>query len=387
MRTVCAELYSSILHLTCMCAEERLSFVRGSSGVSVKIGRVCSGLLLVSAACLSYAQSTSTPMKPCPKIAVGADVSFLRQAEEQGSIFRDGGAAEPGLQILQHHGYTWLRLRLFNHPATLPNNLEYTLAEAKAAKQMGFRFLLDLHYSDDWADPGHQITPLAWKNLKHRELVDAVYTYTRDTIAAFRKGGALPDIVQVGNEVTAGILWPDGKLPDNWSNFIDLLKAGVRGVNDGAGDGPKPKIMIHIDKGGDIAATQWFFSHLIEENVPFDVIGQSYYPWWQGSLSDLKDNLAFMAHTYRKPIVIVETAYSWKPDNYTKKKGPFPETPEGQRDFLRAVADAVAATPDGLGRGVFWWEPAVRGPLERRGLFDDQGEALPAMDVFDGCAR
>jgi arabinogalactan endo-1,4-beta-galactosidase len=145
--------------------------------------------------------------------------------------------------------------------------------------------------------------------------------------------------------------------------------------------------MIHIDKGGDIAATQWFFSHLIDANVPFDVIGQSYYPWWQGSQNDLKDNLAFMARTYRKPIVVVETAYSWKPDNYIRKKGPFPETPAGQRDFLQAVANAVAATPDNLGRGVFWWEPAVRGPLARRGLFNDEGEALPAMDVFDACVQ
>ena len=354
--------------------------------MSVKRMKICGGLLLV-AACCSSAQSIPAPSGSCPKIAVGADISFLRQAEEQGTVFRDKGVAMPALEILRRHGYNWVRLRIFNNPTTLPNDFEYTLAEAKAAKQMGFGFLLDFHYSDDWADPGHQITPLAWKNLKHHQLVDAVYTYTRDTIAKFREAGALPDIVQVGNEVTAGILWPDGKLPNNWSNFIDLLKAGIRGVDDGAGNGRKPKIMIHIDKGGNIAATQWFFSHLIDENVPFDVIGQSYYPWWEGSLADLKDNLAFMAHTYHKPIVVVETAYSWKPDNYIKKKGPYPETPEGQRDFLRDVADAVAATPDGLGRGVFWWEPAVRGPLARRGLFNDQGESLPAMDVFDACAR
>jgi arabinogalactan endo-1,4-beta-galactosidase len=351
------------------------------------MSRVIAGVLLSAMACCVSAQTAPAPSSSCPRIAVGADVSFLPQAEAQGSVFRDNGEAMSGLEILRRHGYTWIRLRLFNNPTTLPNNLQYTLAEAKAAKRMGFRFLLDLHYSDDWADPGHQITPVAWKGLKHRQLVDAVYVYTRDTIAAFREAGVLPDIVQVGNEVTAGILWPDGKLPDHWSNFIDLLKAGIRGAHDGAGDEHKPRIMIHIDKGGNIATTQWFFSHLVEENVPFDVIGQSYYPWWQGSLSDLEDNLAFMARTYRKPIVVVETAYSWKPDNYTKKKGPFPETPEGQRDFLRAVADAVAATPDGLGRGVFWWEPAVRGPLAIRGLFNDQGEALPAMDVFDGCAR
>jgi arabinogalactan endo-1,4-beta-galactosidase len=124
--------------------------------------------------------------------------------------------------------------------------------------------------------------------------------------------------------------------------------------------------------------------------VPFDVIGQSYYPWWQGSLADLKANLAFMARQYGKPIIVVETAFNWHPsDDKDEKKSRvlFPQTPEGQRDFLKAVAEAVAATPGGLGRGVFWWEPAVRGPLVRRGLFDDDGNSLPALNVFDACMK
>jgi arabinogalactan endo-1,4-beta-galactosidase len=333
-----------------------------------------------------------TPASPpgtsaCPRIAIGADVSFLPQAEAQGAVFKDHGVAAPGLQILRKHGYGWVRLRIMNDPQTLPNNLSYTIAEAKQARALGFGLLLDFHYSNDWADPSHQITPVAWQKLKHKQLVDAVYTYTRDTIAAFKAAGVLPDMVQVGNEITSGMLWPDGKLPDNWDNFTDLLKAGIRGVNDGAGDGKKPKIMLHIDQGGNSETTQWFFSHVLAAHVPFDVIGQSYYPWWQGSLADLKANLAFMASNYRKPIIVVETAYSWKPDNYRKKPGPYPETPQGQADFLAAVAQTVAATPNGLGRGVFWWEPAVNNDLVRRALFDDKGEALPAIHAFDGCMR
>lgn len=323
----------------------------------------------------------------CPRIAIGADVSYLTQAEAQGAVFKDDGVVAPGLLILRKHGYGWVRLRIMNDPKTLPNDLAYTIAEAKRAKALGFGLLLDFHYSDDWADPSHQITPVAWQKLKHRQLVDAVYGYTKNTIAAFKAAGVLPDMVQVGNEITSGMLWPDGKLPDNWDNFTDLLKAGVKGVDDGAGDGRKPKIMLHIDQGGNAETTKWWFDHVIAAKVPFDVIGQSYYPWWQGSLSDLKANLAFMAATYRKPIVVVETAYSWKPDNYTKKKGPYPETPEGQRDFLTAVAKTVAETPGGLGRGVFWWEPAVNNDLVRRGLFDENGEALPAIHDFDACMK
>jgi arabinogalactan endo-1,4-beta-galactosidase len=346
---------------------------------------IFTGAVLWALSLYSRAQQPDT--LPCPRLALGADVSFLPQAETQGTVFRDKSVAGSGLQILRSHGYGWVRLRLFNVPATLPNDLAYTLAEAKQAKALGFGLLLDFHYSDDWADPGHQITPVAWQKLNHRQLTEAVFTYTRDTIAKFREAGVLPDMVQIGNEATSGILWPDGKLPDNWGNFADLISAGIRGVSDGSGAERKPKIMIHIDKGGDIDATRWFFSNLAAAHVNFDVIGQSYYPWWEGSLNDLRANLNFMAKEYRKPIIVAETAYSWHPDNYTKKPGPFPETPEGQRAFLEALAKVVAATPDGLGRGIFWWEPAVRGPLSRRGLFDDHGDSLPALDVFDGCMR
>jgi arabinogalactan endo-1,4-beta-galactosidase len=341
---------------------------------------------LPAAGCMAAgAQSSATPGGSCPRIAIGADVSFLGQAEAQGTVFKDGGVAMPGLQILRRHGYGWVRLRIMNDPKTLPNTLPYTIAEAKQAKALGYGLLLDFHYSDDWADPSHELTPVAWQKLKHKQLVEAVSTFTRQTIAAFREAGVLPDMVQVGNEITSGMLWPDGKLPDNWDNFTDLLKAAIQGVSDGAGSGRKPKIMLHIDQGGNSETTQWWFSHVLAAHVPFDVIGQSYYPWWQGSLSDLKSNLAFMAATYKKPIIVVETAYSWKPDNYVKKPGPYPETPEGQREFLEALAKVVAATPDGLGRGVFWWEPAVNNDLVRRGLFDDKGDALPAIHVFDAC--
>jgi arabinogalactan endo-1,4-beta-galactosidase len=324
----------------------------------------------------------------CPPLAVGADVSFLPQAESEGAIFKDHGMPRPALEILRDHGYGWVRLRLFNHPTTLPNDMAYTLAEAKKAKALGFGIVLDLHYADDWADPQHQPTPLAWQKLRHPQLMEAVLNFTRDTLAQFRQQGVLPNIVQIGNEVTSGMMWPDGKLPDNWTNFDDLLLAAARGVSEGSKPDRHPAIMIHIDQGGNEETTKWFFSHVIAAGVPFDVIGQSYYPWWQGSIGDLKANLAFMANEYHKPIVVIETAYAWEPQNYIKKRSPFPETPEGQRAFLQALAEAVAATPYGLGKGLFWWEPAVsaqHSDLIPRGLFDSNGNALPALNVFNAC--
>jgi arabinogalactan endo-1,4-beta-galactosidase len=325
--------------------------------------------------------------------AIGADLSFLKQAEERGVKFRDGGVEKPGLQIFREHGYNWIRLRLFHTPSTqarpLPNDLAYTIALAQDAKARGFRFLLNYHYSDTWADPAKQFLPKAWEGKSHAELVAAVHDYTRDTIAAFRTAGVMPDMVQIGNEVTPGMLWPDGRLPENWDNFADLLKAGIAGVDAGRGDAPRPRIMLHIEKGGDRERTRWFFDNVLKRGVQFDVIGQSYYPWWHGTLLDLRDTLHFMAETYRKEIILVEVAYNWRPTEYLADPPPFPETPEGQRDFLAAVHELVLATPHGLGKGVFWWEPAVP-PATRiasRGMFDAGGNALPVMTVFDRWTR
>lgn len=314
-------------------------------------------------------------------------MSFLAAAEQHGAVFRENGTARPGLQILKDHGYNWIRLRVFHAPTDLPNTLDYTIALAKQAKQLGFKFLLDYHYADGWADPGKQPIPKAWQGMSHKQLVDAVFAYTRDTIAAFRDAGVLPDMVQIGNEITNGMLWPDGHLPENWDNFAQLIYAGVNGVDAGRGNGVRPKIMIHIDRGGDWKGTKAFLDRLNSYEIPYDVIGQSYYPWWHGSLNDLRHNLEFMAREYRKPIMVVETAYNWKPGNYLNRPAPFAESPEGQREFLDELNRVVMQTPDGLGAGVFWWEPAVEGPLRVRGYFDDQGNALPVITVFDRLAH
>jgi len=228
---------------------------------------------------------------------------------------------------------------------------------------------------------------MAWEGLSHAQLTKAVFEYTRDTIAAFRQAGALPDMVQIGNEVINGMLWPDGRLPENWDNFAELVKAGIAGVEVGKGDAQRPRIMIHIDRGADRVRTKYFFDKLNTYNVSYDVLGQSYYTWWHGSLNDLRDNLVFMALEYKKEIIVVEAAYNWRPSEYKDRPGPFPETPEGQREFLEEVNRVVQETPNGLGRGVFWWEPAVTGPLTSRGFFDESGNALPVITVFDKFTR
>jgi arabinogalactan endo-1,4-beta-galactosidase len=340
-------------------------------------------LIAIAAAVLGLSVGTAH----AADYAVGADLSFLKQAEDQGTVFKDRGQPKPGLEIFKDHGYNWVRLRLFHTPTTLPNNLEYTIGAARQARQLGFKILLNLHYSDTWADPAKQFLPVAWTAKSHPELVQAVFEYTRDTIAAFRDAGVPPDMVQVGNEVISGMLWPDGRLPENGDHFAGLIQAGIKGIDAGRGTGPRPRIMIHIDRGGDKAGTRAFFDRLASYGVDFDVIGQSYYPWWHGSLLDLRENLDFMAREYKKDIILVEVAYCWRPTEYRTKSAPFPETPEGQRAFLDEVHRLVLATPDHRGAGVFWWEPAVTGRLRDRGFFDDDGNALPVIEVFDRFTR
>jgi len=193
--------------------------------------------------------------------------------------------------------------------------------------------------------------------------------------------------VQIGNEIIGGMMWPDGKLPEHWDNFADLLKAGIRGVDAGLGDGKRPRIMIHIDRGGDKEGTKYFFDKLNSYGVKYDVIGQSYYPWWHGSLLDLRENMIFMAEKYKKDIILVEAAYCWRPTEYKNKLAPFPESPDGQKEFLDEVNRIVMSTPNNRGIGIFWWEPAVEGGLRSRGFFDDDGNALPIITVFDKFTR
>lgn len=312
--------------------------------------------------------------------AFGADLSYLKQQEDAGRVFKDRGAAKPGLGIFRDHGYGWVRLRLFHSPTNLPNSLTYTLAMARRAKALGFRLLLDLHYSDTWADPDSQSPPAAWSGLDHAQLQDSVFAYTRAAVASFYAQGTAPDMVQIGNEINAGILWPDGRSAD-FGKLADLLKAGIRGADSGSGSGAPPRIMLHVASGGDTAATRWFFDNALLQGVPFDAIGQSYYPLWHGTPADLARNLAMMGARYDKDIFIAETAFT----AYADGSSPFPLTDAGQTAYVRLIDSLARAAPNGRCKGWLWWEPTGEAYLGTpRGLFDKNLNARPAIYAFDG---
>ena len=333
----------------------------------------------------------------------GGDISALERIEQAGGVYRDSGRAGDAIAILRAHGANTFRLRIFVHPngtEVQVNDLPYTLRLAKRIKASGAKLLLDFHYSDTWADPGKQWIPAAWALLGFDSLARTVQTYTATVIAQLKQAGTLPDIVQVGNEIDHGMLWPIGAIgvPGadtllEWQHFTGLLKAGVRGVRDALATADSVRIMIHYSGGGNVAGTRTFFDHMKSYGVPFDVIGLSYYPWWHGTLADLRANLAATARRYGVDIMVVETAYPWRAggwEDFAKNTGPmtWPISRAGQTNFLRDVAGAVAGTPQGHGAGVIWWYPEAipvpglyvwaNGSLA---LFDSSGNALPAMSL------
>ena len=321
--------------------------------------------------------------------AIGADLSFLKSAEDRGTVFMDDGVAKPALDIFLDHGYDWVRLRLFHTPDRLPNNLAYTIALAREAKARGMRFLLDYHYADSWADPGKQPVPAAWEGLAVDVLADSVFEYTARTIRAFREAGVMPEMVQIGNETRNGMLWPVGRLPENWDAYARLTKAGIDGVDAGRGQEPRPWIMIHYDQGADAEGTKAFFERLMRYGIDFDLIGLSYYPWWHGTLLELRRNLYSLVRHFDQDVIVVEAAYNWAPAEYSDpdRPAPYPETPDGQREFWESVHETLLGIGSPKIKGLFWWEPAVGGRRGGRGFFDAEGNALPVITVFDKYTR
>jgi len=276
--------------------------------------------------------------------------------------------AKDAVTILKNHDVNWIRIRLFHTPSGSDygacQDLAYVTTLGARVKAAGCNFLLDIHYSDTWASPSAQTTPAAWTSYNHAQLVTAVHDYTQDVISHLRDNNAMPDMVAIGNEVTNGMLWPDGDIYNlsgsgscSWDNFADLINAGIQGVKDGRGSAPMPEIMIHIDKGGDKGATQWFFDTLQAHDANFNdinVIGQSFYSQWQGTFDDLTECLDYMAENYSQDIIIAETAEYYTNDTWNSITG---KTPEGQKAFLKELIQRVQAAPNGKGRGVFYWEP------------------------------
>lgn len=283
--------------------------------------------------------------------ATGADVSWLPQMEASGyKFYDDNGNLQPDcLQILKDHGINSIRLRAFVNPSSDPVNghcsTAETIAMAARAKALGFRVMIDLHYSDSWADPSKQVKPAAWANDDFTALKADVYNYTLGVMNALKDADALPEWVQIGNEINPGMLLPDGSISD-FSKLTALINKGydaVKAVN------PNTKVVIHLANGYDNSAFRYYFDALTANNANYDVIGMSYYPYWAGvdytsNIDALGDNLNDMAARYNKEVMVVEA-------------GGLDTEPINTYNMLVAVQEKVKAVPNNKGIGVFYWEP------------------------------
>jgi len=352
---------------------------------------------------LAVAFSVARAQTNCLAATDFSDLAFF---ESRGVTYKDHGQVMDALQILKNHGFNCVRLRLWtssadqaaSDPYNYGNNLDYTIPLAVRVKNAGLKFSLDFHYSDTWADPGKQATPSLWTNLTFTQLVDEMRFYNSNTIAAFAAAGAMPDFVQIGNEITGGMLWPNGKVSGSggsWSNLGQLMKSAVQGIQDAstALHTNMPKIIVHIDRGGDWNTTEWFFDNLNAQGVPYDIIGESYYPFFHGPLTNLNTCLSNAAVRYGKPVIVAEDAFPWtnSVSSWTNKLYGFPPTVDGQVSFIAALAQIVKSVPHHLGMGVFYWGAEyqlVNGVNEAgyntSALFDSQGNLLPAADALAG---
>jgi arabinogalactan endo-1,4-beta-galactosidase len=332
------------------------------------------------------------------------DLSFLNEVEAAGATFMDDGAGGDALEILQRHGVNTVRLRLWHSPQSGIDGLSDVLAAATRVRSGGMRLLLDLHFSDTWADPSAQTKPAAWQGLDFGALRDSVSAYAERVLRALSAQGTIPDIVQVGNEITGGMLWNDGRVggafdtPAQWGQLGELLQSAVSGIKSAVGD--TARILIHIDNGGSASTAAWFFGNLSQTNVPFDMIGLSYYPWWHGSLNDLTDTITTTAASFGKPVAVVETAYPWTLQWYDDTNNiiglpeqlqpGYPASPAGQAAFIGAVVSTAEDVPGGLGSGVCYWAPdyvttpGLGSPWENLALFDNNGNVLPGARALGG---
>ena len=362
---------------------------------------------------------------------LGIDVSTYLEELDHGAVYLDGIMPMDPLDAFRHNGVDWMRIRIWNDPRSAAGepylagtcDVDHYIRLGKLAKSKGYHLLLDLHYSDFWADPGKQFLPKAWKDHDIAALVDAVYRFTRDCLQKACDAGVAPEMIQVGNEITNGMLWPFGKLelPDgtrgNYENFCRLVDAGCRACREVT---PKAKIVLHLERSNDKAVYQEFFSRMEEAGIDYDIIGASYYPYWHGTPEELFENLE-QCRRFGKERMIMELGYGFTIRPYVQNgeqtrlvidadrayvpgfTEKYPITPEGQAAFIRDIL--AAARRNGID-GVFYWEPlwlpgegicwaslagqvyiheegkSTANEWANQCLFDYEGKKLPAFDVF-----
>ncbi len=306
------------------------------------------------------------PYKPTPvDKMLGADISFLPELEEKGMKFYDtDGKQKDVMNILKAHGMNYVRLRIFNDPARDSGyspgkgfcDLEHTKQMAKRVKAAGMKLLLNFHYSDYWADPQQQYMPAAWRGKSITELKTAVYDYTKTVMMVLKNQNTSPDMVQVGNEINHGMIWPHGEI-NNLDSLSQLIFAGIQAVKSVSAS---TSIMLHVALGGQNDESRFFLDNMILRGLQFDVIGLSYYPKWHNTLADLEYNLDDLSKKYNKDVIVVEYSH-----------------------LKKEVNDIGFNVANGRGKGSCIWEPLSTWDQ----FFDKDDKANDKLLMYDEISR
>ena len=365
-------------------------------------------IVMIAFAIGGWSQSILTEVFNLPdekERLLGGDASMLPSYEQKGTVYRDAeGNTVDALDFMKANGWDCIRIRLFVNPHKAPGenkgegvcqNLDYVKDFGKKVKAKGMKVMLDFHYSDTWADPGKQFIPSDWKDHSVEALCDSIYSHTASSLRAMKEAGAEPELIQVGNEITNGMLWPVGKInhteKDNWDVLCRMIESGTKACREVC---PKSRIIIHTEKAGSWEITKRFYEELRRHRNDYDIIGLSYYPMWHRNMGVLAATLDSLERDFPfKDVMIVETAayYShdndrWsKPDTYSEF---YPISVDGQTMFTKELVAELRRHKNVT--GLFWWFPEENGSGQEvtkgwlnRGLFDNKtGRALPAFYEF-----
>lgn len=318
-----------------------------------------------------------------------ADMSYLPLIESEGTVlYNNQLVAEDALQTLKKSGCNTIRIRLWHSPSDHHSGFNEVKLLAQRVKSLGMKVWLTVHYSDTWADPGQQSKPSAWNNLSFNLLKSQFEQYTQQIVTQIH-----PDIIQIGNEINNGFVFPEGNLTNNESQFLSLLASASNVIR---AQSPSTKIMLHY---AGIQGASWFFSKTAA--IDYDYIGLSYYPVWHGTdLNLLQQTLTSLGQTYSKKVLIAETSYpftlgwnDWTNNvlGQTNQLHPnYPATLDGQKNFVEQIKATIQQTPNGAGFcywGAEWI--AFRGTQasngsswENQALWDFNHKSVPAMTIF-----
>ena len=356
----------------------------GVGGVTGAGGRATTGAGGTASGGGSGGVGGATPFKA--GYFIGADISRV-QTDAPGTLYTDNdGTQKDFLALLKGHGFNYIRVRTFVDPRAADGNskttgfydIPHTVAFGKRIKDAGMGFLLDFHYSDNWADPGKQCVPVAWQGATTiGALATLLHDYTADAIHQLIAGGARPDMVQIGNEITPGMLihrCDAGGIPianmnnpitgavSNWSNLGALLKAGGQAIRD---IDPAIQIVIHLDKGGDFNTSRAFIQNAMAQQVPFDVFGESTYALYQGPPAGWMSTFTQLAAAF-PTLKLISAEYG-------------PEE-RAINDILFGLKNGAG---DSVGLGTFYWEATHSGADNAGHLLFSNRVAQPDLLLYD----